>query len=384
MENAVKLGRVAGIEISVHYTWVFAFALIAWSLAAGFFPGNYPGWAGPVYWLAGALAALALFGSVLVHELSHSLVALARGQRVHGITLFLFGGVSNLETEAERPRDEFLVAIVGPLTSFALAGACWWLSRLLPSGAPVLGAILAYLAFVNVLLGVFNLLPGLPLDGGRVLRSLLWAAMGSPHRATAIASYVGQGLALLMILWGVWQTFSGNVLGGIWIVFLGLFLNSAAEAARRQQALAEQLWGLRVTDLMDPRPAVGNVRTTIQEFVFDCALRQGRRAMLVVEDDRLLGIVTVSDAGNVPRAAWAPTMVGAVMTPVPLKTVPADAELGCALRLLVGGTVQQLPVLDDGRLVGMLSRADVLRFLELRNQLHLQDPPRASHGTAAA
>ncbi len=211
--------------------------MVAWSLADGFFPANYPGWDDSTYWLLGVVCALALFASVLAHELSHSLAALSQGQQVRSITLFIFGSVSNLAAEAEEPRDELLIAIVGPATSFALAALFWLaLQAQVPRHSP-LGAALSYLAFINLLLGGFNLVPGFPLDGGRVLRASLWAATGSRRRATDVAAFVGQGVGLLLILWGISRLLGGELLGGLWTAFIGWFLNNAAEATRQQQVL---------------------------------------------------------------------------------------------------------------------------------------------------
>jgi Zn-dependent protease len=223
MKSSIRLGRAAGIDVGIHYTWLFAFALIAWSLAAGYFPSTAPALATTTYWLLGVAAALALFASVLIHEFSHSLVALARGLRVHSITLFIFGGVSNIAGEAERAIDEFLIAVVGPLSSFVLAGVFWAAGRTAVLDGTPLGAFIGYLASVHLILGLFNLVPGFPLDGGRVLRSILWASTGSLRRATQIASYVGQGFGFLLIFWGVSRLLGGDVFGGIWTAFIGWF-----------------------------------------------------------------------------------------------------------------------------------------------------------------
>ncbi|MFW6151149.1 MAG: site-2 protease family protein, partial [Chloroflexota bacterium] len=192
MKSSIRLGRIAGIEIGIHYTWIFIFILVSWSLAQGFFPQYYPGWDQVTYWLTGVIAALLLFVSVLLHELAHSLVAQARGMKVQSITLFIFGGVSNIEEEAEQPRIEFAMAIVGPVTSLALAGMFWALLQTAGDRQSPLAATLGYLALINVILGVFNLLPAFPLDGGRVLRSILWGRTGSLSRATNTAATVGR------------------------------------------------------------------------------------------------------------------------------------------------------------------------------------------------
>jgi Zn-dependent protease len=229
--GSLKLGMLAGIEIRIHYTWLFAFVLIAWSLGQGYFAPTAPGQGARAYWLLGLVSALLLFSSVLVHELAHSLVAESLGLHVRDITLFLFGGVSSITREASSARDEFLVAVVGPLTSLALAGAFWVLSHVLPPSSDG-AAVATYLAFANLLLAAFNIAPGFPLDGGRVLRAIIWGVTGNMGRATRIASYVGQAFAILLIAWGVVQLLGGNLSGGIWIAFIGWFLNSGAQAAR--------------------------------------------------------------------------------------------------------------------------------------------------------
>jgi Zn-dependent protease len=383
--NSIRVGRVAGIDIRVHSTWLIVFALVSWSLAQGYFPSAYPGWDTAAYWLAGVVSALALFASVLVHELAHSLVAQARGLRVRSITLFIFGGVSNLTAEATRPQDEFLISIVGPLSSFLLAAAFWaaGASALAPAASTV-GAVLGYLAFVNLLLGAFNLVPGFPLDGGRVLRSIIWAATGSLRRATQIASFVGQGAGWALIFWGVSQALGGALLNGMWTAFVGWFLNGAAESARQEQALRESLRGVRVADLMDPRPVTASPQTSIHEFVFGHVLREGRRSLLVVEDGQLRGLVSITDAKEVPQEAWAGTPVARIMTPVPLKTVPADAGLDTALRLLVEQSLNQVPVLHGATVVGLLSRADILRYLRFREELDIKSVPAPGRPAATA
>jgi Zn-dependent protease/CBS domain-containing protein len=368
LRGSITLGHVAGIRIAVHYTWLFVFLLVSWSLAAGYFPSRFPGQDPIAYWVAGAVSSLLLFASVLIHELGHSLVAIRRGVPVRSITLFIFGGVSALEQEPSSAGDEFLIAVAGPLTSFVLAGIFWGLSQLVPEvSAP--GAVLFYTAMLNLILGVFNLLPGFPLDGGRVLRAIVWGVTGSLHRATQIASYVGQGIGLLLIFVGLGQVLLGvGFLNGLWTAFIGWFLNGAAEQTRQAQEMRESLAGVRVQNLMDPQPVIADPSMSLEEFVDDYVIRRGRRALPVSEDGRLMGLVSITDAREVPRAAWPATSVERVMTRVPLKTVTPETGLEEALALLAEGDFHQLPVVDGaGRLVGMLSRADVLRYLRYRD-----------------
>ncbi len=371
MQGSLKLGTLAGIDVRVHYTWFFAFILIAWSLALGYFPTANAGLGAGTYWVLGVVSALLLFGSVLVHELGHSLVAGARGIRVDSITLFIFGGVSSITKEASTARDEFLIAVVGPVTSLVLAGLFWALGQVLPADS-ALFAVATYLAFTNLLLGAFNIVPGFPLDGGRVLRSIVWGATGDLARATRIASYVGQGVAFLLIAWGVSRLLSGDVFGGLWTAFIGWFLNSGAEASRQQLTVGDVLRGVPVSTVMDTSPTVAEPALSVQDFVFQHTMRHGQRALPVVEGGRLVGIVSITDAKHLAHDAWPTTPVGEVMTRIPLKTLAPEADLNAALELMVANGVHQLPIVRDGALVGILSRSDVMRYMQLGQELNLR------------
>ncbi len=372
MKSSFRLGRIAGIEIGIHYSWLLALVLITWSLARGFFPQSYPGWDMATYWVTGILAALFLFLSVLVHELAHSLVAIARGLSVQGITLFIFGGVSNIKGEPERPSVEFVMAIVGPLASLVLAGIFWGLRQAVGQQVSPLAAILWYLALVNALLAGFNLIPGFPLDGGRVLRSIIWGATGSLSKATNIAATVGRVFGWALIAFGVFQLITGNFLGGIWIAFIGWFLSSAANASRREVRARERLSGVRVKDVMNPIPECISPQISVGDVVRDIFLQRGRRAVPVCQDDELIGIVTLTDIKELPQSKWEYTSVGEIMTRSPLHTVDTDDGLNSALKLLAEYSINQVPVLSEGRLVGLLSRADVIRYLQLSQELGMK------------
>ncbi len=372
MKSSFRLGRIAGIEIGIHYTWLLAFILITWSLAQGFFPQYYPGWDMATYWVTGILAALFLFLSVLVHELAHSLVAIARGLSVQGITLFIFGGVSNIKGEPERPSVEFVMAIVGPLASLVLAVIFWGLRQAVGQQVSPLAAILSYLALVNALLAAFNLIPGFPLDGGRVLRSIIWGATGNLTKATNIAATVGRVFGWALIAFGMFQLVTGNFLGGIWIAFIGWFLSSAANASRREVRARERLSGVRVRDVMNPIPECISPQVSVGDVVRDIFLQRGRRAVPVCQDDRLVGIVTLTDIKELPQSKWEYTSVGEIMTRSPLHTVDTDDGLNSALKLLAEHSLNQVPVLSEGRLVGLLSRADVIRYLQLSQELGMR------------
>jgi Zn-dependent protease len=311
MQGSFKVGTIAGIDIRLHYTWLLAFLLIAWSLALGYFPmaGQSP----VADWLLGSVAALLLFASVLLHELGHSLVAGARGIRVDNITLFIFGGVSSITREATTARDEFLIAVVGPLTSLVLAGLFWAIGLLLPANSAV-SAVVGYVAYANLLLGLFNIVPGFPLDGGRVLRSIVWAATGNITRATQIASYGGQAVAFVLIGWGVLRVLSGDVAGGLWIGFIGWFLNSGAEASRQQLTVQTALARVPISYIMGGPPEHVSPDLSVRDFVMEHALPRGQRALPVTDSAQLVGIMSVTDASHLSQEAWATTRVGDVMT----------------------------------------------------------------------
>jgi Zn-dependent protease/CBS domain-containing protein len=373
VESSFIIVRIRGIPIGVHYTWAIAVVMITWSLAAGYFPSTYPGWSRPTYWIVGVAAALLLFISVLLHELCHSVVAQARGLAVKSITLFIFGGVSNIARESDDPQDEFLIAVVGPLSSLALAGLFWLALLAIPNDTGPLGALVYYLAIVNLMLAVFNILPGFPLDGGRVLRAILWGTTGSMVRGTTIATTVGQVMAFLFIGYGLWQILDGNFLGGVWIGFIGWFLNSAAEATRRQVQVQEGFRGIKVASVMTPDPPYVSPALSVRELVDRYILRSGLRAIPVAQDGRIVGLVSLTDVKKLPESEWGYNSVGAIMTRPPLRTTGPDTPVVQALEQLVSDDVNQLIVIDeDGTLLGIVSRGDVMRFLQMRGELGMR------------
>jgi Zn-dependent protease/CBS domain-containing protein len=373
VENSFTIVRIRGIPIGVHYTWLIAFFMITWSLAAGYFPSTYPGWSRPTYWIVGAIASVSLFVSVLLHELCHSIVAQARGLAVNSITLFIFGGVSNIARESEDPQDEFLIAVVGPLSSVILAGLFWLGEQVVAGSTGPVNAMLYYLARINLMLAVFNILPGFPLDGGRVLRAILWGTTGSMVRGTVIASVIGQILAFGFIGYGLLLLLDGDFLTGIWIGFIGWFLNSAAESTRRQVQMQEGFRGVRVADVMTPDPPVVSPALPVRELVDSHILQRGLRAIPVAQDGRVVGLVTLSDVKHLPESEWSRNTVGAIMTRPPLKTIKPGASVTEALEGLVNLDVNQLVVVDeDGTLLGTLSRGDVMRFLQMRGELGMR------------
>ena len=371
INGALRIGKIAGIEIGVHWTWLIIFGLITWSLAAGFFPETFPGWTTAEYWIVSAIAALLLFGSVLIHELAHSFVAISRGLPVHSIVLFIFGGVSNIQKEPERPQDEFWVTLVGPLSSVVLGVVFLALFFLLGGIEPQISALLIYLASINLLLAVFNLIPGFPLDGGRIFRSVVWWITNNFRQSTHIAAVIGQIVAYLFIFGGLALIFTGQFLSGIWLIFIGWFLNSAADASYKQVVTRDRLRGVKVGEMMTPSPITVNPNVTLRDLVDDYLLQRNVQNLPVVDDDALVGMVTLNEVRDVPKEEWDTTTVEQVMTRRDkIKTVSPGDDLVQAMGDLSGDEeVGTLPVVDSGKLVGLLSRGNLLRYLKLREQL---------------
>jgi len=374
MPGSIRLMRIAGIEIDINVSWLIILVLLTVSLATSWFPVMTRDLGVGAYWALGLIASLLLFASVLAHELAHSLVARSRGLPVKNITLFIFGGVSNIEQEPQSPGVEFWMAFVGPLTSLAI-GVVSALLAIALRGVPVVAAVLEYLAVANILLGVFNLIPGFPLDGGRVLRSILWAITGNLRTATLWATRVGQFIAYLFILWGVWQVFTNNWLNGIWIGFIGWFLLTAAQTANRQVMLQSLFRGVSVAQVMGPVPEPVLADISLRDLVDHYFLPRGQRTAPVYQGDSFVGLITLADVKAVPRAQWDQTPVADAMVPVEkLHVVRPQQRMSDILPLIAQADVNQLPVMQDGRLVGMLTRDAIVRYLDVRQGLGLQPP----------
>jgi Zn-dependent protease/CBS domain-containing protein len=372
MPGSLRLGRIAGIDIYINVSWLIILVFLTWSLATGWFPQLYRGWSTTTYWVVGFISALLLFVSVLLHELAHSIVARARGLPVKNITLFIFGGVSNLEQEPASPGVEFQMAVVGPVVSLLIGGLSLLLFVALKGSSPQLAAILGYLGVTNILLGIFNLIPGFPLDGGRVLRSIIWKVTGSLRKATRVAAAVGQVIAYLFIFWGIWQFFAGNILDGIWIGFIGWFLLSAAQSANSQVMLEAMFKGVTVSEVMNAHPATVPANILLQKLVDDYFLPRGLRSAIVLQGDQIAGLITLGDIRHVPREQWRQTPVGYAMVPLNrLHMVSPTQSLNEVLPLMAGHNVNQLPVVQHGRLVGLLNREAIVHFIEVRRGLGL-------------
>lgn len=373
--NSFKLGRVAGIDIGVHWSWLFIYVLLTWSLGSTLFDEEFPGWTAGQRWLAGLITASLFFASILLHELSHAVMARRLGLPVHSITLFIFGGVSSLGREPDKPRDEFLIAVVGPGTSFLLSAVFGLAWLFVDPVSHVLSVVCGYLALVNLSLGAFNMLPGFPLDGGRIFRSAVWARKHNLLWATRLASMVGVTVAYILIVAGIVITFWTAFITGIWLIFIGWFLKNASEASYQQMVLHEALEGVPVTTLAHNGAVPVRPDITLRQLADDYILRQGLRYFPVVsEAGVLLGLVTLSDLQHVPDTQWPQTTVYRAMTPRDrlVALSPLDDAVR-AFELMVDRDVHQLPILDrDGRLLGFITRAQLMDLI--RNRVQLGEP----------
>lgn len=385
-----RLARIAGIDVHVDWSLAIIFFLIVTSLAGGLFPLWHPEWSRGLTFAVAIGAALLFFGSVLAHELSHSLVGRIYGMQVRRITLFIFGGMAHLEDEPRDWKAEFWMAIVGPLTSLAIGAACLTIAiltagsidvaaespaRVLASLGPM-PTLLVWLGQVNTVLALFNLVPGFPLDGGRVLRAITWGITGNLRRATRIASSAGQGFAWLLIALGIAMVlglrvpvFGTGLVNGLWLCFIGWFLNNAALMSYRQLLTREALDDVPVSRLMNTRFEVVTPDMTVQQLVEDYLLHSQQRAFPVVEGERLVGLVCQRDVDRLEAAYRPVTPVRSIMTPThELSMVAPHADAFDVLGMLAEREVNQLPVVEAGRVLGLIRREDVLKWLALNRR----------------
>ena len=369
---SLKVGSLLGIPVKLHYTLILAFLLIAWSLAVGFMPAEYPGLTNSQYWIIGIIGAVGLFISVLIHELTHSYVAQRNGIPVRSIMLFIFGGVSQTEVEAEDPGVEFKMALVGPASSIligVLIGATW----LFLDGfqfSPLILAPLRYWSYINLLLGGFNLLPAFPLDGGRVLRASLWGWKYSLIDATEIATKVGTGFAYLFMLGGFAIIFYGSLTSGLWLLFIGWFLKNGAESSLRQTRISEALSGVKVKDIMTRDVRTVTPDLSLQDLMEEYFSKYKHGGYPVARGSEVLGLVTLEDVRKVSSRNRSKTTVSEIMTSCEelLCLNPNERALD-AFTKMSRGEVGRLPVREYEKLVGIVTRSDLLHSIKVRTEL---------------
>ena len=376
MHSQIRLGRIFGVEIGLHYSWIVIALLIVFSLA-GYFRETNSQWGDGVVLITAVATGVLFFAAIVAHELAHSVVAKSRGLPVKSITLFALGGVAQIEKDAPDAKTEFWIAIIGPITSFVIGGVLLALSLLagwawMETAKTPLLAMMVWLGYINILLGVFNLVPGFPLDGGRVLRAIAWWVTRDGVRATRIAARVGQTVALFFIITGVYRLFAGAGFAGLWMAIIGWFLLDAAGATYAQVEVNERLRGVRVGDIMDRDCPTVEGRTSLHSFVEEFLLRTGRRCFIVVENGSIAGIITAHEIKEIEPSLRPYKTVSDAMRPIhQLRTVTIDTPVREVLETMGSEDLNQLPVVSEGRLEGVISRGQVLRYLQTRMELRV-------------
>ncbi|MGH7987709.1 MAG: site-2 protease family protein, partial [Candidatus Binataceae bacterium] len=364
--SGIDLFRVAGVQIAVDFSWLIIFALVFWSLTAGYFPKLHPGYPWPEYLAVGLGATLLFFGSVLVHELSHAMVANRLGQTVRRISLFIFGGMAEMDAQPASPRHELFIAGVGPLTSLVLGGLFWSVAQVVPlhSNWPMWASVFEYLGFINIALAVFNLLPGFPLDGGRILRAALWARWNDFVKATAHAADWGRGIAYGLIALGAVEIFFGSLMGGLWLIFIALFLKSAAEASY-QSVISDRLLGrVQVKRMMAARPVTIDSELSVARAIDEYFLRYGYGGFPVMSDGRAVGLISLGDIRKCSPDARVDGAVRDFMRHLdPAICIAPDATVAEALRQMAPADAGRLLVMEGEVLAGLISRSAIARYL---------------------
>jgi Zn-dependent protease/predicted transcriptional regulator len=366
--GAFRLFEVSGITITLDYSWLIIFLLVLWSLSSGYFPFYFPGYASTVYWITGLIATLLFFSSILAHELSHALVARRSGIDIKEITLFLFGGMAKMSREASDPLTELKIAVAGPLSSFALAIIFWVVRNVISPG--MTQAVFDYLAWINVALAIFNLVPGYPLDGGRILRAVVWWRTGSVRRATKWASDIGKGFAWALIVLGGLQIFSGALIGGLWLLFIGMFLRGMAEGGYQEVLMRQALHGVRVREVMVENAVSVPPDLPADQLAEKFFLKYGYGGFPVTEEGKPIGIITLSQLRDVPDEKIKTETVRQVMSPIDSDlSIDPQASLVDALQRMLQTDSGRLLVIDGDKMIGMITKTGLMRFLEIRRVL---------------
>lgn len=366
----ISLGKVFGIRIGVSFSWFVIFGLLTILLSTAYFPENYPNLSRSTYLSLGLTTSLLFFASVLLHELSHAIVARLNKLKISSITLFIFGGVAHMEKDAESPKAEFFMAVAGPFMSFFLAFAFGgiYIAAYSLGARTVYLAPLLYLSFINLYLGVFNMAPGFPLDGGRVLRAILWYLTGDITRATRVVSWIGQGFAALLVTGGVLMFVADKALwlNGVWLIFIGIFLWQVAAAGYEQVVVHSALAGLTVKDIMTTDVVTVESTTILRSLIDNYFMKYRHARFPVIEDNKMIGIVTLNDVKDTPREEWDFTRTRAVMQPLMQEEiVPPDVSAEEVIGRIAASIRGHLVVLEDGMPVGILTMRDVMDAIRL-------------------
>jgi Zn-dependent protease/CBS domain-containing protein len=368
----LTLFSLFGFPVRVDLSWIVIAVLVVWSLSVGLFPRLYSDLSQAAYLWMGIAGALGLFVSIIVHEFAHSKVAQSRGLPMKGITLFIFGGVAEMTDEPPDPGTEFRVAVAGPIASIAIAACCFGLEQLGKSWAwPVtLTGILRYLWWINLILVAFNAVPAFPLDGGRVLRSILWKTKGSLKKATHTASTIGSGFGIVLMIAGGISFITGNFVGGMWWVVIGMFLRGAARMSYQQLLVRRALEGERTGRFMKSDPVTVSPNKTVDEFVNDYVYRYHHKLYPVVQNKKLIGCLHTKDIREIPKEEWPKRKIGDLAQGCSdFNSISLDQDATKALSRMRKNDVSRLMVLDGGHLVGVVTLKDMLEFLSLKIEL---------------
>jgi len=377
----IRLFNLFGFEVGIDMSWFILAVLITWSLAKGYFPHYYKDISDTGYWLMGAAGALGLFFSIVFHEMSHSLVARKYGLPMKGITLFIFGGVAQMDREPDDPKSEFLMAIAGPVSSYILAVIFYFVSTMSQNvGWPEPAyAIFSYLAFINVLLATFNLIPGFPLDGGRMLRAALWYWKDNQRWATRLASDIGSGFGVVLILLGLFSILTGNFIGGIWWALIGFFLKNASGMSYRQMTIRKALEGENVADFMKPDPITVPPSATLRELVEEYFYKFHYKMFPVVQDSELRGFITTRHVKSFPQQKWDYVTVGDAMESCSDdNTIKINDDAITALSTMNRTGNSRLMVIFNGKLAGIITLKDMMKFLSIKVDLESDETVEAN------
>lgn len=380
----ITIFRLLGIDVKLDASWVFLAFLVTWSLAVGLFPGAFPGLEPRTYWLMGIGGAFGLFASIIAHEFGHALVARRYGIPIEDITLFIFGGVASMRREPDRAMHEFLMAIAGPIVSVLIAVGCYFVVVATGNSAvfanfattepqlfdSALYPVLAYLAMINAMLAIFNMIPAFPLDGGRVFRSILWGVRGDIMSATRIASTVGSGFGLVLMLLGVFSFFTGAIISGIWWFILGIFVRNASAMSYRHLLIKSSLGGRPVTRFMSRGLVAVPPDISLREFLEHFVYRYHHKLYPVMDNGRILGAISTTELRELPPEEWGARTVAQTMKPVAdSNSVHKDTDAMVALDRMNENSRGRLLVVDGDQVLGVIALKDLLEYLSLRLSL---------------
>jgi len=373
MKTAVRIFTIFDIPIEINYSWFIIFSLVFISLSRGYFPLTLPGFSSLSHWILGAIATILLFTCLLIHELSHSYVAIKYGLPIHGITLFIFGGVAHMEKEPSSPKVEFQMAIAGPIASLVLSAFFFLLAQIFyftgTNQAAI--AISTYLFVLNLIIAVFNMIPGFPLDGGRVLRATIWHYTHDFKQATHVASNLGKGFAFFLMAFGLFSLIKGSFISGLWLIFIGLFVQEAADISYKQVLMKKALEGVRITDIMTKNVITVSADLPLDKLVDDYFFRFRFSSFPVISsNDQLVGIITLHDVKEIPREKWPISKTSDHMTFISEKIIAhQNTNVMAVLPKMAKNDLGRLLIIENNKLIGILSHRDINRLYEFKNDL---------------